>query len=60
MIKVIPIRKKPTIILITKFSNENVYYHYHLLDIIKINKYCDIGCWHVKYKALTGTELILK
>lgn len=50
MIKIIPIRKNPTIILITKFSNEDVYYHYHLLDLICKNKHCDIGCWNIKYK----------
>lgn len=52
LIKIIPIRKNPTIILITKFDNEDAYYHYHLYHLIKINKNCNIGCWRVKYKKL--------
>lgn len=52
MIKVIPIRKKPTIILIKKFHNEDTYYHYHLYELGVKNKICDIGCWRIKYKFL--------
>lgn len=51
MIKIIPIRKNPTIILITKFNNENTYYQYHLTDLSTKNKNCDIGCWRIKYKV---------
>lgn len=49
--KIIKIRKNPTIILITKFHNENTYYQYHLTDLSTKNKICDIGCWRIKYKV---------
>jgi len=48
MIKQIKIRKKPYLIIITKFGND--YYHYHLNDLSTRNKFCDIGAWYIKYK----------
>lgn len=48
MIKIVPIQKKPLFIVITVFQEGN--YQYHLNDLSTINKYCDVGCWHIKYK----------
>lgn len=50
MINQIKIRKKPSVIVVTKFHNDENYYHYHLTDLQICNKRYDIGCWHIKYK----------
>jgi hypothetical protein len=47
--KVIPIRKNPTIIIVSIY-NDN-YIHFHLDNSSTKCKRTDIGCWHVKYKS---------
>ena len=44
----IPIRKKPAVIVVTKF--ETGYVNYHLHDLTTVNKHVDIGVWRIKYK----------
>jgi hypothetical protein len=48
MIKIVPIHKEPSFIIITFL--DNIIYQYHLEDLSAKNKEVDIGCWRIKYK----------
>ena len=45
----IPIVKKPNFIVVTTHDGIS-YVYYHLDDLSTLNKNCDIGFWHIKYK----------
>lgn len=49
IVKNILISKKPNFIIVSNYGKAN--YHYHVNDRNTINKTCDKGIWHIKYKT---------
>lgn len=49
-IKTIRISKRPNFIVLSNFG-ERINYHYLTDNSSLINRWCDKGIWHIKYKT---------
>jgi hypothetical protein len=37
-------------IIVTQFVDIGEIFYYHINFTVSVNKFCDIGVWHIRYK----------